>query len=145
MLGLRLQKICYSSQVLKSLRSDQKISEEELFIKSRQQSQRKDFYRDLMLKLDIRSTQAISIENYEIKFSIFYYTHILKYLCRVSFLTTLDIYKDYFKVRCACKCDTVHYSLWRSYCIFKPRVLWPRSFLIFIVDELKNFSTNYLL
>jgi len=25
--------------------------------------------------------------------------HILEYLCRVSFFTTLDIYKDYFKSR----------------------------------------------
>ena len=70
---------------------------EVLFIKARQQSRQKDFYRDLMLKLDKSSTQAISVENYEIRFSRFDYTHILEYLCRVSFLTTLDIYKDYFK------------------------------------------------
>ena len=52
-----------------------------------------------MLKLDKSSTEAISIKNYEIKNSRFDYIHILKYLCRVSFLTTLDIYKDYFKGR----------------------------------------------
>ena len=50
-----------------------------------------------MLKLDKSSTEAISIKNYEIKNSRFDYIHILKYLCRVFFLTTLDIYKDYFK------------------------------------------------
>ena len=70
-----------------------------LLIKAPQQSQQKDIYRDLMLKLDRSSTQAVSVENYEIKFFRIDYTHILEYLCRVSFLTTLDIYKDYFKGR----------------------------------------------
>ena len=50
-----------------------------------------------MLKLDRSSIETVSIENYEIKISRSDYTHILEYLCRVSFLTTLDIYKDYFK------------------------------------------------
>ena len=50
-----------------------------------------------MLKLDINLTQAVSVENYEIRNSKSDYTHILEYLCRVSFLTTLNIYKDYFK------------------------------------------------
>ena len=74
------------------------------------------------------------------------------YLCKVSFLTTLDIYKDYFKglhkaMHKIIHADSglVHYSLCRSYCIFTPGALWPRSFLIFIVDELKNFATNNLL
>ena len=113
------------------------------------------FYRDLMLKLDRSSTEAISIENCEIKFFRFDYMHILEYLCRISFLTTLDIYKDYFKgchkvvaivVTCIAWSKTeitlVHLSLCRSYCVFMPRVLWLRSFLIFIVDELKNFATD---
>ena len=55
-----------------------------------------------MLKLKISSTQAVSIENYEIKLFKSDYTHIPMYLCRVSFITTLDIYKDYFKGRRAC-------------------------------------------
>ena len=50
-----------------------------------------------MLKLDRSSTKAVSTENYEIRISKFDFTHIHKYLYRVSFLTTLDIYKDYFK------------------------------------------------
>ena len=33
-MGLRLQKTCCSSQVLKSWKSDQETSEEELFIKA---------------------------------------------------------------------------------------------------------------
>ena len=72
---------------------------EVLFFKARQQSRQKDFYRDLMLKLDTSSTQAVSIENYEIRFSKSDYMYIPVYLCRVSFLTTLDIYKDYLKGR----------------------------------------------
>ena len=124
---------------------------EVLFFKARQQ----DFYRVLMLKLDRSSTQIVSVENYEIRFSRSDYTHIPMYLCRVYFLTTLDIYKDYFKGRhkmmqknntCIVwpevEIALVHHSLCRSYCVFMPRVLWPRSFLIFIVDELKNFATN---
>ena len=124
---------------------------EVLFFKARQQ----DFYQVLMLKLDRSLTQIVSVENYEIRFSRSDYTHIPMYLCRVYFLTTLDIYKDYFKGRhkmmqknntCIVwpevEIALVHYSLCRSYCVFMPRVLWPRSFLIFIVDELKNFATN---
>ena len=91
------------------------------------------------------STQAVSVENYKIKFSIFDYTHILEYLCRISFLTTLNIYKDYFKSRhkdakwlymhivIGDGIALVHHILCRSYCVFTPRVLWPKSFLIFIV------------
>ena len=43
--------------------------------------------------------EAISIENYEIQISRSDFTHIHMYLYRVSFLTTLDIYKNYFKSR----------------------------------------------
>ena len=70
---------------------------EVLFIKAQQKSRQKSgqnpFNRELLLNL----TQAVSVENYEIRFSRSDYTHILKYLCKVSFLTTLDIYKDFFK------------------------------------------------
>ena len=50
-----------------------------------------------MLKLNRSLKQAVSVENYEIRFSRSDYTHNLEYLCKVSFLTTLDIYNDYFK------------------------------------------------
>ena len=52
-----------------------------------------------MLMLDISSTEAVFIENYEIQISRSDFTYIHVYLCRVSFLTILDIYKDYFKSR----------------------------------------------
>ena len=72
---------------------------EVLFIKARQKSRQKSrqnpFNRELLLNL----TQAVSIENYEIRFSRSDYTHILEYLCKVYFLTTLYIYKNYFKSR----------------------------------------------
>ena len=51
-----------------------------------------------MLKLDKISTEAKSIENYKIRISRSDYTHILEYLFRVSFLTTIDISNDYFRV-----------------------------------------------
>ena len=62
-------------------------------------SRQNPFYRALMLKLDRNSTKAVFVENYEIRISRFDFTHIHEYLCRVSFFTTLDIYKDYFKGR----------------------------------------------
>ena len=101
------------------------------------------------------STEAISVENYEIRFSRFDYMHILEYLCRVSFLTTQNIYRDYFKghhkvvaivITCILRPETkialVHLSFCRSYYVFTPRVLWPWSFLIFIIDELENLAAN---
>ena len=52
-----------------------------------------------MLKLDRFSTQVVSVENYEIILLKSNYIYIPMYLCRVFFLTTLGIYKDYFKGR----------------------------------------------
>ena len=52
-----------------------------------------------MLKLDKSLTQAVFVENYEIKNSRSDFQSMFMYLCRISFLTTLDIYKDYFKGR----------------------------------------------
>jgi len=47
--------------------------------------------------LNSSSIEAVSIENYKIHISKFDFTHIHVYLNRVSFLTTLNIYSDYFK------------------------------------------------
>ena len=129
-----------------------------MFFKTQQQSQQKNFYRNLMSKLDRSLTQVVSVENYEIRFSRSDYMHIPMYLCRFSFLTTLDIYKDYFKghqkvmqkdntciVWPEAEIALVHHSLCRSYCVFTLRVLWLKSFLIFIINELKNFAANNLL
>ena len=129
-----------------------------LFIKAQQKSWQNPFYQELLLKLNRNLTQAVFVKNYEIRFSRSDYTHILEYLCKVSFLTTLDIYKDYFKdhhkvvaivVTCIVWSETeialVNLYLCKSYCVFTPRVLWPMRFLIFIVNELKNFAANIFL
>ena len=78
------------SLVLKPCKSVQETSEEVLFIKARQNH----IYRGLMLKLDRSLTAVVSVENYEIRISRSNFTHIHEYFCRVSFLTTLDMYKD---------------------------------------------------
>ena len=80
---------------MKSCKSIRETSEEVLFIKTRQIH----IHRGLMMKLDNSSTEVVSIENYEIQIFRSDFTHIHVYLYRVSFLTTLDIYKDYFNDR----------------------------------------------
>ena len=52
-----------------------------------------------MLKLDRTSIEVESVKNYKIRIFKSDFTHIHEYLCRVSFLTTLGIYNDYFKGR----------------------------------------------
>ena len=84
---------------MKPCKSVLETSEEELFIKSRQISRQNHIYQGLMLKLDRSSTSAVFVENYEIRISRSDFTHIHVYLYRISFLTTLDIYEDYFKGR----------------------------------------------
>ena len=150
----------YSSLVLKLCKSNQETSEKVLFIKARQISRQNIFYRGLMLKLDKSLIEAESVKNYEIRIFRFDFTRIYEYLCRVFFLTTLDIYKNYFKGRqrwcnlmqshCASKLwpetnfSPIHHILSKSYCVFTPRVLWPRSFLIFIVIWTKELCSQHL-
>ena len=63
----------------------------------------------------------VSIENYRIQIFRFDFRPILMYLCKVSFLTTLDIYKAYFRGRHiweykenTYKRWSMIYSLWRK-------------------------------
>ena len=86
-----------------------------------------------MLKLDRNLTEVVSIKNYEIRIFRSDFMHILEYLCSVSFLTILDIYKDYFKgchMRCNLMqsdytrilwletvCPSSSYSLWKLLCL----------------------------
>ena len=93
----------------------------------------------------IDSSTAVSIENY--KFQIFrsIFHAYPNYVFRFYFLRTLGIFKDYFKGRqevvalvviCIWWLETIYPSSsfsWRSCCICTPKVLWPTSFLIFIV------------
>ena len=83
--------------VLKPCKSIQETSEEVLFIKAQQIARQIHFYRDLMMKFDNSSIEVVFIENYEIQISRSDFTYINVYLCWVSFLITLNIYKDYFK------------------------------------------------
>ena len=128
-----------------------------LFIKTRQ----KHIYRGVIMDLNSSSTEVVLIKNYKIQIFRYDFTCIYVYLCRVSFLTTLDIYKDYLRAikgmqgdATWCKmiiyayCDRsqfalVHHILSWSYCVFTPRVLWPRSFLIFIVRWTKKLCSQH--
>ena len=89
-------------------------------------------YRDLMKKaqqkLDRSLIEAESVEIYEIRISKFDFRLMLTCMCRVSFLTTLDIYKPYFKGRHTwrthAKSDLVPYSLCKKLlCLLLLRVL----------------------
>ena len=67
----------------------------------------------------------------------------LYYLFRIYFLTTLDIYKTYFKSRhIQIQRPRVYFFSVRSYCICTPQGFVTMCFLIFIIDEVKNFTAN---
>ena len=82
-----------SSLVLKPCKSVQEPSEEVLFIKARQIA-RQMYQIDLMYDSRQLLIETVSIENYKIQISRSVFHAYPSYLCRVSFLTTLDIYKD---------------------------------------------------
>ena len=58
-----------------------------------------NIYRDLRAKLDKSSTKVESLKIYKIRIFRSDFQLMLTCMCRVSFLTTLDIYKAYFKGR----------------------------------------------
>ena len=85
-------------QVLKPCKSVQESSKEVMSIKSRQISRQLYLSRfNIQSSTDISTT--VSIENYEIQISRSVFHTYPSYLCRFFFLTTLDIYKNYFKGR----------------------------------------------
>ena len=84
------------------------------------------------MKLDRSSTKVESIEIYKIRISISDFWLMLTCMCRVSFLTTLDIYKTYFKSRHTwrthAKSDLVPYSLCKKLLrLLLLRVLQPSA------------------
>ena len=108
---------------------DQETSEEKLFIKARQKLDTY-IYRDLCFILN----SFVSIENYEIQISKSVFHAYPSYLCRVSFLTILDIYKDNFKGRLRwCNLMQSDYSL----------KLWPE--IIFLKFSLIHLFLKELL
>ena len=74
-------------------------------------------------------------------------------LCRISFLTILDIYKAYFRGRYIREYKEEHmqkvtdalFSLKEVIASFALYGFVIKCFLIFIIDKMKNFATNNLL
>ena len=78
----------------------------------------------------------------------------------LGFLTTLNIYKDYFKGRQrVCKCEVklcscklwpetefilVHLSFEEATVFVHLRVLWPKNFVVFIVRWTEKLCNQYL-
>ena len=131
---LILQETRVQVQVLNPCKSVQESSEEVLFVKARQITRQMYLSRFNMWS-STNSSTVVSIENYEIQISRSVFHAYPSYLCRVYFLTTLDIYKDYFKGRQMwCKgfywcillpetiCPSSSFS-WRSCCVYTPRFL----------------------
>ena len=92
------------SSSVKAIQVIQETSEKVLDFKARQLDSSTDsIYQGLKgifsPMLDSCSINTLSIEIYENQFSKSDFTHIHVYLFRISFLTTLNIYKDYFKCR----------------------------------------------
>ena len=81
------------------------------------------------------SLTAVSIENYKNQFFKFDFMYINVYLYRVSFLTVLDAIwcKGIIHEYCDQWHALVHLSLEEVAAFVRRRVLWPRSFLIFIM------------
>ena len=80
---------------------DQEISEEKLFTKAGQIAGQllDSCLTDSYLSRFNEARQVLSIEVTGIHIFRFDFRPMLMYLCRVSFLTTLDIYKAYFRGR----------------------------------------------
>ena len=111
--------------------------------------------------LDSSSTDNLSIENYEIQISRSIFHAYPSYLCKVSFFTTLNIYKDYFKGRLRwCNLMQSDYSLklWPETICPSSSFSWTSCYFLYAksfvtkellnfhrVDELKNFVTNIFL
>ena len=98
---LVLQETCCSSIVLKPWRLDQETSEEKLSTKVGQITRhlRIDSSTDSYLSRFNEAQQILSIEVMGIQIFRSNFWPMLLYLCLVSFLTTLDIYKTYFRGR----------------------------------------------
>ena len=102
--------------------------------------------------LDSNSTDRVSIEVYETQIFESVFHQIRDYMFELFFLTTLDIYKDYFKGRqrwhklhkcwakfCSSKLwsetkfTLIHLSCEEAAMFVHRKVLWTSNFIIFIV------------
>ena len=114
---------------------------------------------------EARCYTASSIDNlfikvYEKQIFSFYFHPIHVYMFGLSFLTTLNIYEDYFKGRkrlrnceakfCSCKLwpetefALVHLSLKEATVFVHHGVLWLKSFVIFIMWWTKELCSQNL-
>ena len=114
---LMLQETRFQVQVLKPCKSVQETSEKVLDFKTRQLTSIK-----VLKSCETRSSTAISIDTlsvevYEIQFFRDVFQTIREYVFRISFLTALNIYKDYFKGRKRLhSCTSVKQSLVHANC-----------------------------
>ena len=125
---LILQRTRVQIQVLKPCKFVQESSEEVLYIKSRQIARQMSLSKfNIWNSTDISTT--VSIENYEIQISRSAFHGYPSYVFKFSILTTLYIYKNYFKshhkvvalvVTCILwpetNCRSSSFS-WRSCCV----------------------------
>ena len=161
---LMLQRTRSQVQVLKLGKSVQETSEVVLDFKTRQltwQLVSIEVWKAAESRISTASSiDTLSVKVYEIQFFKTNFTPIREYVFRPSFLTTLNIYKDYFKDHqrlhklrkceakfCSCKLwpetefALIHLSLEEATMFVHFRVLWQRNFMIFIVwwtEELCN-------
>ena len=153
---LILQRIRIQVQVLNPCKYVKKLSEEMLFIKSRWIA-RQMFLSRFNIWSSIDSSIDVSIENYKIQIFRSVFHAYPSYVFRISFLTTLNIYKDYFKghhkvvalvVTCMLWPETICPSSsfsWRSCCVWMSYGFVTKELLdLHCLDELNNFVANIL-
>ena len=157
---LILQEIRFQVQVLKPYKSIQEIREEVLDFKVRQLASIKVWKVAETRNSTTSSIDTLSVNVYGIKFFRANFHPIRVYMFGLSFLTTLNIYKDYFKGRqrlckwktkfCSCKLwpeiefALVYLSFEEIVVFVHLRVLWPRSFVIFIVWWTEELYSQHL-
>ena len=110
--------------------------------------------------LDNFLTDKLSIKVNENQLFRADFSLIREYMFELSFLTTQNMYKDFFKGRqrlrkceeklCSCKLwpetefTLVHLSLEEAAVFVHLRVLWPMSFMVFIVWWIEELCSQHL-
>ena len=99
MMGLILQETSVQVKYCSHANLTKKQVKKSYSLKLNRYLDKNNIYRDLRAKFDRSSTEVESLEIYEIRIFRSDFQLMLTCMCRVSFLTTLDIYKAYFKGR----------------------------------------------
>ena len=127
-----LQETRFQVQVLKPYKSIQESSEEVLFIKAWQLTSIKVQESCFSSRLDNYSTNRVSVEIYKVQYFRADFHPIYEYMFELSFLTTLNIYKDYFKGR---------KRLWKLHKSTIPQVwrkVWPKTYYVLVLLSLEE-------